>query len=118
MAFQIVEELRDCVGDAHELGKPVGRDLRQGIVTLPTMYFLRRYPDDPGLTRVLSRQETEETAIVQVVNRIAESDATSLAFEEARTFVRTAKEALMALPDHPSRRAMLELADYVVERRM
>jgi geranylgeranyl pyrophosphate synthase len=116
MAFQIVDDLLDFVGDTHELGKPVGSDLRQGIVTLPTMFFLRRHPDDAALARVLSRQETEETAIVQVVSRIAESDATSLAFEEARTFVRKAKEALMALPDHSSRRAMLELADYVVER--
>jgi geranylgeranyl pyrophosphate synthase len=118
MAFQIVDDLLDFVGDAHELGKPVGSDLRQGIVTLPTMLFLRCYPDDPGLTRVLTRQETEQTAIVQVVNRIAESDATSLAFEEARTFVRNAKEALLALPDHASRQAMLELADYVVDRRV
>lgn len=118
MAFQIVDDLLDFVGDAHELGKPVGSDLRQGIVTLPTMFFLRRHPDDPELIRVLSRQETAEAAIVQVVNRIAQSDATTLAFEEARTFIRSAKEALMVLPDHPSRLAMLELADYVVERRM
>ncbi len=118
MAFQIVDDLLDFVGDARELGKPVGSDLRQGIVTLPTMYFLRRYPNDSALVRVLTRQETEEEAIVEVVSRIAGSDATSLAFEEARSFVRDAREALMGLPDHASRRAMLELADYVVERRM
>jgi geranylgeranyl pyrophosphate synthase len=82
------------------------------------MYFLNRYPDDPALARVLTRRETEEDAIVAVVNRIADSDATSLAFEDARTFVRDAKATLMTLPDHASRRAMLELAEYVVERRM
>ena len=44
MAFQIVDDILDYTGDEATLGKPVGGDLRQGIVTLPFFYFLQAHP--------------------------------------------------------------------------
>ena len=46
MAFQIVDDLLDVQGDASEIGKPVGNDLLQGVLTLPTIMLTERYPDD------------------------------------------------------------------------
>ena len=40
MAFQIVDDILDIHSTTEELGKPVGGDLRQGTVTLPTMLYL------------------------------------------------------------------------------
>lgn len=118
MAFQIIDDVLDFVGDERELGKPTGSDLRQGTVTLPTMYFVQNHPFDESVVRVLDRQETDEKVIAQVVARIAESDAISASLEEARQFVREGKDALRVLPDHPSREAMLALADYVIDRKI
>ncbi len=42
MAFQIVDDILDYTGEESTLGKPVGGDLRQGIVTLPFFYFLQK----------------------------------------------------------------------------
>src|SRR5918994_2021583 len=39
MAFQIIDDILDVREGSRELGKPAGNDLRQGIVTLPTMLF-------------------------------------------------------------------------------
>jgi geranylgeranyl pyrophosphate synthase len=39
MAFQIVDDILDFTGDEAVLGKPVGSDLRQGIITLPFFYY-------------------------------------------------------------------------------
>jgi heptaprenyl diphosphate synthase len=35
MAFQIVDDVLDFIGDEATLGKPAGNDLRQGTITLP-----------------------------------------------------------------------------------
>ncbi len=45
MAFQIMDDILDFVGDASKVGKPVGGDLRQGTVTLPVFYYLQSHPD-------------------------------------------------------------------------
>jgi geranylgeranyl pyrophosphate synthase len=115
MAFQIVDDVLDFVGDERELGKPVGSDLRQGIVTLPVLYFHEMHPADDMLIKVLNDPAEEE--VRAVVATIQESGAVESALDEARTFAQRSQESLQVLPHNEYRQALLDLADYVVERR-
>ena len=54
MAFQTVDDILDFAGNEGELGKPIGSDLRQGIVTLPTICFLEAHTEDKTVSTVLS----------------------------------------------------------------
>ena len=47
MAFQIVDDILDFTGDQTAVGKPLGSDLLQGLVTLPAIYYAEANPDDP-----------------------------------------------------------------------
>ena len=60
MAFQVVDDILDFVGNENELGKPVGSDLRQGTVTLPTIYYLQDHPGDEDVQHVLNGTATDE----------------------------------------------------------
>jgi geranylgeranyl pyrophosphate synthase len=50
MAFQIMDDVLDFTSEQLALGKPVGSDLRQGLITLPAIYYIEEYPDDPYAT--------------------------------------------------------------------
>ena len=115
MAFQIVDDILDFTGDEAVLGKPVGSDLRQGIVTLPFFYFLEAHPaPDELLARLDGGRNGDQ--VTQVVTDIRRSDAIKNATNEARAFVEQAHKDLQVLPEGTYRQAMHELADFVVSR--
>jgi len=117
MAFQIVDDVLDFVGDEDELGKPIGSDLRQGVITLPTIYFLEAYPEDETVTRVLSGLDRGDDAMRAAVGVIKGSGAIESSIAEAREFAARSRDALSILPCNEYRQAMLDLTDFVVERR-
>ncbi len=115
LAFQIVDDVLDFVADEETLGKPVGSDLRQGLITLPTLCYLEEHPDDPAVRRALENPTDE--AVRTAVQIIAASPATGQALQTARQHAEQAKAALHPLADDPYRAALLELADFTIRRR-
>lgn len=125
--FQIVDDVLDFQGDQEALGKPVGSDLREGIVTLPVLYFLRDHPDDVRVAAVVRADRTHGSAGVRmdssddglvrdVVATIRESGAVAQAMERAREFITMSQTALAPLPDTEYRSIMIALADYTISR--
>jgi len=115
IAFQIVDDLLDFVGDEEQVGKPLATDLRQGIVTLPTLYYLQSEADDSDLALVLAGDGTEE-ALRRLVEAIRRSGAIERSLEEARDFASIGEANLAGMPEGSERTALYELARYVVER--
>jgi geranylgeranyl pyrophosphate synthase len=116
IAFQIVDDVLDFVGDQRHVGKPVGNDLRHGLVTLPAIYFAADQPDAREyLTAALSGR-LEAPRLEATISAIAASDAVRRSMDEARLFVADAREALNSFPSSPAKSALLDLAAYVVER--
>jgi geranylgeranyl pyrophosphate synthase len=116
LAFQIVDDVLDFVADEETLGKPVGSDLRQGLITLPTLLFLQRDSDNPALRRVLAGTRSQEV-VEDAVQAIATSPIIDRAMEMARQYADQAQAALVKAPDNPHRSALLDLADFAVNRR-
>jgi geranylgeranyl pyrophosphate synthase len=117
MAFQVVDDILDFVGDESELGKPVGSDLRQGTVTLPTIFYLQDHPGDEDVQHVLTGMAEDESHVARVIRTIHDSPAIPRAYERARSFVAAACGALEGFPDTEHRRAMIALAENSVERK-
>ncbi len=135
MAFQIVDDALDFMGDQNKVGKPVGEDLRQGLVTLPTLYFLETHPDHPEVMAVLAqhsfygpqealcdpneKNETvyqDERVVAAAIAAVRSSDALERTFEDARRLAQTAQDALNDFPPSLYRDIMWSLAGFAVER--
>ncbi len=117
MAFQIVDDVLDFVGSSQEIGKPVGSDMRQGIATLPTLYYLARHPDDDLLAQVLDNR-ADNGVVETLIARIRQAGAVDAAMRDARAYVQRAQIALDDFPANGYRQALLDLADYVIQRRI
>lgn len=116
MAFQIVDDILDYTGKQVTMGKPVASDLRQGLITLPALYYFEKYPNDPDLKRVLNNEFCDEDCIQRLVDAIRESGAIERSLDEAQELITRAVELLSFFPDSEERQALIELAHYVICR--
>ena len=120
MAFQIVDDVLDIAGGSSDLGKPVGNDLRQGTVTLPTLIYankLDRHSEAwTRLESVVSGFSATADDVSVVLEEIRGSGAIEEAVQVAESFVGRAKAALEATPPSPTRELLAAVADLAVDR--
>lgn len=115
-AFQIADDILDIVGDEAKLGKPVVADLRQGLLTLPVLYYLQAHPDDERVREALTNHLSGQS-ITALAADIKRSSAPRQAIQRAEQHVREAGQLLTHYPDSVYRQAMEEIASFAVSRR-
>jgi geranylgeranyl pyrophosphate synthase len=118
MAFQIMDDILDFVGDAKQVGKPVGNDLRQGTVTLPVFYYLQAHPEAVQVMQATGNGHSATDLLGELIAEIGQSPAMEATHREAERFIEAAKACLAGCPDSQYRQAMLQVADYVIARRL
>ena len=115
MAFQIVDDLLDIQGNEAEMGKPVGNDLLQGVLTLPTILLLGRFPNNNPIADFFKdREDTEKVG--QTLDMINNSTILADCFAIVRQYCDQANRSLEILPKCDCRDSLETLADYVRER--
>jgi len=115
MAFQVVDDILDFIGDEAELGKPLCSDLSQGVLTLPTIVFLEHYPDDGVIPRALESSAAGDVGVAR--DKICHSAVIPECFDIAGDFSLKACRALEILPDKSLCSNLADLARYVVQRK-
>ncbi len=115
IAFQIVDDVLDFISTEKELGKPVGSDLAQGTLTLPSILLMQRYPADNPVKR-LFHGEDKERNIRLAIELVVNSSIVQECYEVASDYGTRACQNLNSVPDTPSRQSLFQIADYVIQR--
>ena len=116
-AFQVIDDVLDYDGNAAEMGKNLGDDLREGKATLPLILAMQRGTVEQSRTV----REAIETGSVERLNDILgivrETGALEATRNAAAAEAQRAIDAAMLLPDSPHRTAMVHLASQLLNRR-
>ncbi|MDR1893325.1 MAG: polyprenyl synthetase family protein [Spirochaetales bacterium] len=122
MAFQIVDDVLDYAGQDEVVGKSLGRDIREGVFTLPLIYALIREEDSIGfdqgesLRQLLAHPPYTEETVAAILRRVELFGGAELSRREAAVYLRRGEAEINGLPPGYTRRMLLELSGTLLYR--
>ena len=116
MAFQITDDLLDYQGTREVIGKNIGSDLAEGKMTLPLIYT--RDNGGEKISKLIRKSVATESAegFELILDEIEKSGGLLYCQAQAESEVRLAKNSLKALPSTKYKDALIELADFSIQR--
>jgi geranylgeranyl pyrophosphate synthase len=116
IAFQIVDDILDFTGEQTTVGKPIGSDLLNGLVTLPAIYYAEAHPEDDDVHSLAEGGWANHERMARLVESIRKTDAVKKAMGEARQHIDRALQALRGFDPSPERDALESLARFIIDR--
>jgi octaprenyl-diphosphate synthase len=118
IAFQIMDDLLDYLGDKNKLGKPTGNDLREGKVTLPLIHALNESSENARqeILGILDRGIESDEEIDFIVDFVAMHGGVEYAKALVSTFTQKSLEFLDAYPDSAAKKSLIQLVKYSTNR--
>ncbi len=119
LAFQIMDDCLDLMGDEEIVGKTLRSDLDKGSLSLPVIYLAQTLtePQRRALFAPLAHQQPDQEFLTRVAALARESGAIPKALERARAFLQSATDALTDPQGQPGCfETYLQLAHYALER--
>lgn len=115
-AFQLIDDVLDYSGNAADIGKNVGDDLREGKPTLPLIYLLQHgTPEQRQLVRACI-ENGDEQHFDEILAAISSSGALAYTKREAEKAAQHAANAISAVPDSHFKDSLLQLCAFAVDR--
>ncbi len=116
IAFQLIDDVLDYSGNATDIGKNVGDDLREGKPTLPLIYLMENgTPEQKALVRRCIKNGDEQH-FNEILDAITSSGALDYTRREAEKVAKRAATAIAALPNSRFRDSLLQLSAFAVDR--
>ncbi len=113
MAFQVVDDVLDCIATDEQLGKPAGNDMLEGVYSLPVIKTLAS--DNGDRLRVLLTDGLNRDDRHEAIELVRSGPGVAASLEIAQEFVAQAKESLAKVSTNKAAQALAGAADHLLE---
>jgi len=118
IAFQLIDDLLDYTSSEKVFGKPVGKDLQEGKVTLPLIYTLSQLKpsERKRVAGLLSSTVAADTDYEEILDIVRNGGALDRIRKEAQGYVDLALRALDLFPDTETKQHIKTLSQHIIDR--
>jgi octaprenyl-diphosphate synthase len=118
IAFQIKDDLFDF-GDDPSIGKPTGIDIKEKKMTLPLIYALNNctWLEKRKVINIVKNHNNNPKKVSEVVNFVIEKGGITYAESIMNTYRTKALDCLKNIPDSESKKSLMQLVNYSIERK-
>lgn len=115
-AFQIKDDIFDYFDN--NVGKPTGKDIKEGKVTLPLLYAIQQAKPEKKeqLLTLLAKKKYNEEEIAFILNFAKSHGGIEYAEQKMDAFMHEARQLILQFPSSAYQKALLELTDYIGQR--
>ncbi len=116
-AFQMADDILDYMADEGKLGKRLGKDLKEGKITLPIIYLLKVATDkEIREVKNIIKDGFKQGDLKRIRELFKKHNVLTLSFKNAHGLISDAKVNLEMFPHSAAKEALLTVADYVLSR--
>lgn len=115
-AFQLIDDVLDYAGDATEIGKNLGDDLREGKPTLPLIWLMENGSEEQRQLVRSCIEHGDEAQFEAVLAAVTSSGALDYTRRQAEQAARRAAESIAGLPDSIYKASLQQLCGFAVDR--
>lgn len=117
IAFQMADDILDYMADENNLGKKLGKDLKEGKITLPLIYLLKVVDDNEKKEiREIIKRGSRKAGLIKILRLFKKYNSIELSLQRAEKLIDEAKIELSIFPDSLAKTALFTIADYTLQR--
>ena len=115
-AFQLIDDLLDYSGNAEDIGKNLGDDLREGKITLPLIRLMQIGTDKQRDLVRACIESGDGSRFSDILTALTSSGALEYTKDLAEQAALSASSAIAALPNSQTKISLLKLSAFAVGR--
>jgi octaprenyl-diphosphate synthase len=118
MAFQLADDRLDYSADHTRLGKALGQDIRQGMITLPLLHLLQTCSasEQVWLREKILSHSVDDQELERILEMMRIQGSLAYSTMRAREYIEASALDLVPFPDSPAKRSLAIVSCYMVNR--
>ncbi|MBN4054578.1 polyprenyl synthetase family protein [Nitrospira defluvii] len=118
IAFQVADDTLDYIADHRRFGKSLGKDLKEGKITLPLLHLIRHCSSKEKiwLEKMIAGKAFVQEDLKKAIDLMTTYGSIEYATKRAQDFAESAKSDLCVFDEVSHRNSLFMVADYVVQR--
>lgn len=116
IAFQIKDDLLDYDGSAQKLGKPIGKDLLENIITLPILYSLNQADKQTRKEMILILEDGQLDKKESIRKFVQKHGGREYANHQAERHIKQAQQCLARYEESPYKESLFMLSSFITSR--
>jgi len=118
IAFQLIDDILDYTSCEEDFGKPVGKDLREGKITLPLIYTLSdlERAEIDRLKDQFSNHKADDDDYKKLITKVRKSGIIERIRSDAKGYVDKAAGFLDFFPRSSIKENLMAFGEYMIKR--
>lgn len=116
IAFQIQDDILNFKGCEEVTGKPVGNDIRHGVITMPVIQMLRKTKEKDYFLTNIANRNIKQQFLTKIVSEVNNTGSLDYSYQQAEAFTQKALQSIQRIENSKLKDTLTKVATIANKR--